>query len=231
MSPNFHVSKLYIEFVGQHTAGKTTVIHDIVDRGLLEPRKATYPQKVKRSRIDFAFRLPLLLLINIFDVIFILKFLIVNVKFNWNNYHSAGRHMWKMVILHPYFLKFDFEVWMKDDLLHLLPRLEFKKNVDIHSALTIFFNHFKNWYDGLVFIELPYEDMKARFEIRFANRSERRRVNRAEIYDRAFAQNILLKDVLLRQTNVPILVLDGNSAVDVKSAQVVAFIKGIIDDK
>ena len=231
MSSEFNLSKLYIEFVGQHTAGKTTVIQDIVDRGLLEPKIAIYPQKIKRSRINFIIRLPFLFLSNIFDIFFIFKFLLCNVKFNWTNYHSAGRHMWKMVILHPYFLKFDFDVWMKDDLLHLLPRLEFKKNVDVYSALTMFFEHFEHWYDGLVFIDLPYEEMKIRFDKRFENRTEHRRTNRAEVYERAFAQNILLKGILQRQVRTPILILDGNADVKVKSAQVVEFIQDILHEK
>ena len=83
----------------------------------------------------------------------------------------------------------------------------------------------------MVFIDLPYEDMKTRFDKRFENRTERRRTNRAEVYERAFAQNILLKDVLHRQTCIPILILDGNADVKVKSAQVVEFIKGILDEK
>lgn len=139
--------------------------------------------------------------------------------------------MWKMVILHPYFLKFDFDVWMKDDLLHLLPRLEFKKNVDVCFALTMFFEHFEHRYDGLVFINLSYEEMKIRFDKRFENRTERRRKNRAEVYERAFAQNILLKDILHRQARVPTLILEGNADVKVKSAQVVEFIQDILHEK
>lgn len=224
-------SKLYIEFVGQHTAGKTTVIRDIVDRGLLEPARAIYPQKIKRSRLDLAFSMPRLLLVHIKDIIFIFQFFARNVKFNWINYHSAGRHMWKMIFLHPYFSKFDFDVWMKDDLLHLLPRLEFKPSVDRSHAFNLFFNYFSHWYSGLVFIDLPYEDMKARFNERFMTRPHQRRKNRKKVYELAYAQNKILKHVLLEQNKVRVLVLDGKSEVTLKSAQVVNFIKELLDEK
>jgi len=48
MSSDSLVSKLYIEFVGQRTAGKTTIIHDIVDRILLEPKKSNLSKQNKK---------------------------------------------------------------------------------------------------------------------------------------------------------------------------------------
>lgn len=224
-------SKLYIEFVGQHTAGKTTVIHDIVDRDLLEPIKAIYPQKIQRSRYDLVFSMPRLFFFHIFDLLFLFQFFKRNVKCNWINYHSAGRHMWKMIFLHPYFLKFDFDVWMKDDLLHLLPRLELKHGVDTYDVFNEFFNRFSHWYSGLVFIDLPYEDMNARFNERFKNRPHQRRKNRSRVYERAYVQNKVLKHVLLQQNKVRVLVLDGKSEVAIKSVQVVKFIEELLYEK
>ena len=224
-------SKLYIEFVGQHTAGKTTVIHDIVDRDLLEPIKAIYPQKIKRSRFDLVLSMPRLFFFHIVDFLFLFQFFTRNVKCNWINYHSAGRHMWKMIFLHPYFLKFDFDVWMKDDLLHLLPRLELKPGVDTSDVFNSFFNHFSHWYSGLVFIDLPYEDMNARFNERFKNRPNQRRKNRSTVYKRAYFQNKVLKHVLLEQNKVRVLVLDGKSEVAIKSVQVVKFIEELLYEK
>lgn len=224
-------SKIYIEFVGQHTAGKTTVIRDIVDRGLLEPQKAIYPQIIKKSRIHFFLKLPQLFFNNIFDLIFITLFFLRHANFTWTNYHSSGRHMWKMVILHPYYSKFDFDIWMKDDLLHLLPRIEFRENVDVYFAFQRFFNRFSHLYSGLIYIELPYQKMKSRFNIRFENRSPRRRANRAAVYERAYTQNFILKRILLEQSQIPILVLDGLSDVESKSAQVVRFISEKIYEK
>jgi len=151
----------------------------------------------------------------IFYLFFIFKFFTHNVKFNWTNYHTAVRHMWKMII--PYFLKFDFEVWIKDDMLHILPRLESRQIVDVSCALKKFFNYFAKWCDGLIYIGLPYEDINARFDRHSENRPQNRKANRAEIYERAYAQIMLLKDVLLKQTTIPVFVLDGNSDLDDKS--------------
>lgn len=217
--------KLYVEFVGQHTAGKTTIIRDIVDRDLLKPQNAIYPQKIERSHLHFSLNLPKLILLNLFDVIFVSLFFLKYAKYTWTNYHAAGRHIWKMVILHSYYSNFNFDIWMKDDLLHLLPRIEFRKKVSVSFALNIFFSRFAHLYDGLVFIDLPYEEMKARFEIRFENRPNRRRLNRELVYERAYLQNIILKSILIEQSKVPILVLDGLADLESKSFEVVKFIK------
>lgn len=225
MPSKIYDSKIYIEFVGQHTAGKTSVIHDIVDRECLLPTKAIYPQKLNRSRTHFFLNLPLLFLNNIRNLCFICLFFLRYTKFTWINYHSAGRHMWKMVLLHPYHVKFNFDLWMKDDLLHLLPRIEFRNKVDVSDVFQMFFNHFSHLYDGLVYIDLPYEEMKERFKSRFESRSFRRKANRELVYDRAYKQNILLKEVLMNQNKVPILVLDGLVEVKNKSSMVVKFIK------
>ena len=113
---------------------------------------------------------------------------------------------------------------MKDDLLHLLPRIEFRKSVNVHFAFKRFFDRFSHLYSGLVYIELPYEEMKSRFNIRFKNRSSQRRANRESVYELAYTQNFILKRILLEQSRVPILVLDGLSDIESKSAQVVRFI-------
>ena len=40
-------------------------------------------------------------------------------------------------ILHPYYSKFDFDIWIKDDLLHFT-RIEFRKSVNVLSAFQNF---------------------------------------------------------------------------------------------
>ena len=139
--------------------------------------------------------------------------------------------MWKMVILHPYYSKFDFDIWIKDDLLHLLPRIEFRKSVNVLSAFQKFFDRFAHLYDGLVYVDLPYKEMKKRFQNRFENRSSTRRANRMQVYERAFKQNIFLKRVLLNQSKVPILTLSGLAQVNNNSTMIVEFIKASIYDE
>ena len=51
------------------------------------------------------------------------------------------------------------------------------------------------------------------------------------MYERAYTQNKILKDVLLEQDRVRVLVLDGKSEVAVKSAQVVKFIEELLYEK
>lgn len=222
--------KYYFEFVGQHTAGKTTIIRDIVDGDYLSPYVSIYPQLVTRSRGFFWLHLPILFFKNIPHLWFLLRFSLRYAKLNWINFHAVGRHLWKMIILHPYFERFDFDIWMKDDLLHLLPRIEFKNstNSSVKSSFKLFFDHFKYLYDGIVYVDLPYDVMQERFFNRFKDRSRLRRASRTPVYERAFTQNILLKEILLEQEIVPVLVIRGTDSIDTNRESVVNFIKKYI---
>lgn len=220
--------KYYIEFVGQHTAGKTSTIHDIVDNELLEPKVAIYPQNIQRSRLHFFLSLPILVLQNLRHLWFMVHFLSRYGEWSWINYHAAGRHLMKMVILHPYYKRFDFDIWMKDDMLHLLPRIAFRRTVDVEGVFREFFTHFSYLYDGIVYLNLSYDIMQQRFRSRFTVRPDKRRRSREPVYERAFIQNEILKRMLTEQTQVPVLVLDGADEVHKNSLQTVEFVKEIV---
>lgn len=215
----------YIEFVGQHTAGKTTVIKAVVDGSLLSPLLAIYPQKLVRSRANFYWQLIPLLLKHSKNFLFVVYFLLTYAKWSWINYHAVGRHLLKMVILHPYYEDNNFDLWMKDDMLHLLPRLELRSWVDSEKIFRMFFEHFASVYDGIVYMDISYTVMQDRFKDRFSSRPVKRRRSRGPVYERAFVQNQVLKKVLLGQTVVPVLLLDGTSPVSENAQLVKEFIE------
>lgn len=217
--------KYYIEFVGQHTSGKTRTIREIVDQGLLHPKKVIYPQKLDRSIWGFYLALPFIVIKQISHLWFLLRWLSKYTKWSWINYHSSIRHIWKMILLHPYYERFEFDIWMKDDMLHLLPRLNFQDGVDVENAFSIFFKHFSYLYDGLVYVDIPYEVMQDRFSQRFKNRDHKRKSNRQPVYERAFAQNQILKKLLQEQTIVPFLIISGTEDLQDNAHKVVSFIK------
>lgn len=218
--------KYYIEFVGQHTAGKTLTICKVVDNKLLAPKVAVYPQKIKRSLFHFTLTLPVLIIQNIKNLLFVNIFLFRYASLSWINYHAVGRHLFKMVLLHPYYCKnYNFDIWLKDDMLHLLPRIKFKKGVDVKCAFQEFFSHFSYLYDCIVYIDLPYDVMNQRFKNRFSTRSSRRRKSRIPVYERAFSQNIILRQVISDQTNTPFLILDGTNDILENANLVTEFIK------
>lgn len=224
-------SKYYIEFVGQHTAGKTSILKHIVDQDLLKPLVAIYPQKVKRSQFHFWFSLPWLVLKNLNDLFFVSGFFLRHTKFSWINYHAAWRHLLKMVILHPYYERYNFDIWMKDDMLHLLPRIDFKKNVDVRVCLEKFFKRFESRYDGLVYVDLPYEIMQKRFLVRFDDRPKSRKKSRGPVYERSFQQTLLLKEILLDQKSIPVLVIDGTEDISDNAKKAASFIKAKVCTK
>ncbi|MCB9811689.1 hypothetical protein H6783_02150 [Candidatus Nomurabacteria bacterium] len=214
----------YIEFVGQHTAGKTTIIHAIVDGGLLEPRIAVYPQQLRRARWHFVLSLPLLILTNAHHLLFVAAFFVGKAKWQWTNYQDVARHIFKMVLLHPYYHRYQFDIWMKDDMLHFLPRILFREGIGIEKAFLQFFDHFAFLYDGLVFVEIPHAVMQERFAARFKTQSQQRKTTREPIYEHAFAQNVALLQVLKQQSKVPLLILDGCRETKENTMRVVSFI-------
>lgn len=216
--------KYYVEFLGQHTAGKTTTIHEVVHQGRMAPLVAIYPQQITRSRVGFFLALPWLVISNIHHLWFVAHFLARYAVFNWINYHAVARHLFKMVLLHPYYERYAFDVWMKDDMLHLLPRIEFKHGVDVARVLKTFFNHFAYRYDGLVYVDIPYEVMRARFEHRFAGRDPARRDNRGPVYERSYKQTAVLREIISLQKAIPVLMLDGTQPVTENAQRVASFI-------
>ena len=224
--------RTYVEFVGMHTSGKTTIIKEIVHSSLLEPLCAVYPQKLERRRLHFAFSLPRVFISEFRNIWFVFFFLLRYAKWHWTNYHAAGRHLLKMVLLHPYYEKnFAFDVWMKDDMLHLLPRIEFRKGVDVSRVLREFFEHFAYRYDALVYVEVQYTQIQKRFEERFKMRPAALRENRIVVYKRAHSQNKILKEVLLAQKKVPVLELDGRDSISSNAKKAALFIRNTIHEK
>lgn len=219
----------YIEFVGQHSAGKTTTIQRVVEDGILAPTRVVYPQLFKRNNLHFMLMTPLLFIVNARHVWFLTVFILRYTKCNWINYHAVFRHLYKMIVLHPYYDKtFSFDVMLKDDMVHLLPRVDFKDGVDVEVAFTTFISHFSYRFNGLVYMELPYEEMAARFEERFNTRPTSRKKSRKPVYERAYQQNQILKKVLCAQTMTPVLILQGTEPIETNVQKVTEFIRTYI---
>ena len=217
--------RCYIEFAGVHTAGKSTLLNLIVDTGALLPLLATYPQKIKRPKFSFATYILISIITKYRDLIFVVNFLLKYAKLNWENYRVVGRFLLKMVILHDFYKRFEFDVWLKDDMLHLLPRIQFRDKVDIYEGFLQYFLHFKGIYAGIIYINLDEELMQARFEARFSKRPKHRKISRKPLYSRVFRQNEILKKVLKNQQEVPVLFLDGSHSLASNSKRAVRFIK------
>ena len=76
-----------------------------------------------------------------------------------------------MIILHPYYYRYDFDVFLKDDMLHMLQRVMFKKKVNLEEAFREYLMHFIYLYDGLIYVDIEPEVMWRRFKERFPGRS------------------------------------------------------------
>ena len=215
----------YVEFVGQHTAGKTSTIQAIVDNEMLAPIAAMYPQQITRNNWHFYSVLPFLCVRQLPSLLFVLHFMLRYGSWRYTNYHAVGRHLIKMVVLHPYYERFPADVWFKDDMLHLLPRIQFRPTVDVRRVLEKYVEHFMQRYDGLVFIDVAVDVMRERFAERFKDRPTARREDRRIVYERAYTQNLFLKEILQNQTSVPVLFLEGEQSIEANAAAVVAFVR------
>ena len=216
--------KYYAEFIGAHGAGKTFTYHAITKQHLLKPYKAVFPSQLKRPRLHFALSCPLIALKNIRHIIFVISFFFQYAQMRQINF-KVFRALFKMIILHKYCYRFDFDVLLKDDMLHMLQRIMFKKNVQMQKAFSLYFMHFVYLYDGLIFVDINREEMNKRFKLRFIGKSVAFIKSREVIHERARKQSEILRKVVISQKIVPCLVLDGSADVNENAQKVVKFVK------
>jgi|GEM_PF-3582622 len=191
---------------------------------MLAPRVAKYPGQMKRPKLHFALSVPFIALKNVRHLLFIFFFFLRYAPMGRINFRVM-RVLMKMVILHPYYFRFNFDVFLKDDMLHLLGRAIFKAGVDIEKIFREYFEHFSYLYDGLIYMSVPHEVMRERFTARFKERSEKFRQSRDVIHGRVFRQNQVWKSIIEEQTEIPYIVLDGTAPVAQNADAVVQFIK------
>ena len=216
--------KYYFEFVGTHGAGKTFTYHVIAKQNLLEPLKAIYPGQVQRPKLHFLLSCPILALKNLNHIAFISLFMLKNAEINFLNF-KVYRTLFKMIILHQYFFRFHFDVLLKDDMLHLILRIIFKKNADIEAAFREFFDHFKYLYDGFIFFDITPDVVNERFSKRFPGKSDSFIASRLKIHQRSRQQSQILRRVLTSQDHIPFIVADGGDDVKVNAEKIIFFVK------
>ena len=109
-------------------------------------------------------------------------------------------------------------------MLHMLPRILFKIDIDIEKAFKEYLMHFLYLYDGLVYVDINPEVVLERLKKRFLGKSEIFKKSRADIYDRARKQSKMLRHVITSQTIVPYLVIDGSDETYKNAQRVVSFV-------
>lgn len=128
-----------------------------------------------------------------------------------------------MIILHPYYNRFNFNVLLKDDMLHMIQRIIFRKGLDIEDLFHKYFIHFAYLYDGLIFVDIDPKVMNERFKKRFPGRSKKFIKSRKIIHERVKVQSKMLREVIRSQKIVPYLIINGNNKVSKNAANVVSF--------
>lgn len=220
-------NKYYIEFVGAHGAGKTFTYHVIAKQQLLKPYTSLYPGQIKRLEFHFLLSCPFIAIKNILNIIFVLKFFCKYSRFTKINL-KVLTVLIKMIILHQYYFRYDFNFFLKDDMLHMLQRIVFRAQVNIEEAFREYFVHFQNKYSGIIFVDIDKKTMLKRFKKRFPGKSKTFKENRAIIHERVKKQSKFLRKVIITQKNTPYLILNGNDDVNKNAQKVISFCKANI---
>ncbi len=215
--------KYYIEFIGAHGAGKTHTYHAIAKQQLLGPYTSLYPGQVHRPKFNFLINCPLIVLKNIKHILFVVSFFLKYAQIRLINF-KVLRTLIKMIILHPYYNRFNFNVFLKDDMLHMIQRIIFKMDLNIEKLFHEYFMHFIYLYDGLIFVDIENKVMHERFKKRFSGKSQNFIMSRKIIHDRVKSQSKMLRKVITSQSLVPYLVINGNEKVSKNAQNVVTFI-------
>ena len=215
--------KYYFEFVGAHGAGKTYTYHKLCKTDLLLPQKAIYPGQVKRNSLHFYLSCPIIALQLRRDIVFIISFFIRNAELKLSNLRVL-RSLLKMSILHSYYQRFEFDILLKDERLHLLQRIYFRKATFIKKEFLNFLSYFKNIYDGIIFVSIDQAIMHARFTSRFPGKSQQFKENRASIHEHAFRQSQIMREILTEQSFIPCLFIDGGDDSNINAEAAKSFI-------
>ena len=215
--------KYYVEFTGAHGAGKTYTYHVIAKQQLLRPYISLYPGQVQRPRFHFLMSCPVIALKNIKHILFVVSFFLRYAKICLINFKIL-RTLIKMIILHPYYNRFNFNILLKDDMLHMIQRIIFKIDLNVEKLFREYFLHFTYLYDGLIFVDIDTEIMHERFKKRFPGRSKSFIRSRKIIHDRVKVQSEMLREVITSQTIVPYLLINGNDKVSKNAENVIKFI-------
>jgi hypothetical protein len=220
-------TKYYFEFIGAHGSGKTYTYHLIAKKNLLRPLKAIYPGQVCRPKLHFMVFWPVIACKNIHHIIFVINFFLKHSQFRLVNFRVL-RSLIKMIILHPYYSRFDFDVLVKDDMLHLLLRVLFKTDTNIGSAYEEYFHHFSYLYSGFVFVETLPTIILDRFKHRFPNKNNSFKSARLVVHKRSIQQSAILKQVIEKQRIVPFVIIDGAGDGQTNAEKVSVFINQTI---
>ena len=215
--------KYYVEFTGAHGAGKTFTYHAIAKQQLLKPCKSLYPGQVQRPKVHFILSCPLLALKNIRHILFVIIFFFKYTEIGQLNL-KVLRVLIKMIILHPYYYRFDFDILLKDDMLHMIQRIIFKKHVEVEKAFREYLMHFIYIYNGLIYVDIEIKVMHERFKKRFPGKSQAFKKSREVIHNRVHLQSKMLRRVITSQKIIPYLIINGSDNVHKNAQKVVAFI-------
>lgn len=128
-----------------------------------------------------------------------------------------------MIILHPYYNRFNFNVLLKDDMLHMIQRIIFRTDLNVENLFRKYFIHFAYLYDGLIFVDIDTKVMNERFKKRFPGRSKKFIKSRKTIHKRVKVQSKMLREVITSQKIIPYLIINGNDKVSKNAAKVVLF--------
>lgn len=220
-------NKYYIEFIGAHGAGKSFLCKGIAKQQPLHSFNIIHPSNVRRPKLHFILSCPIIAIKNIKHILFVISYFFYYTKLKIINL-KVLRSLLKMIILHQYYYRFNYDILLKDDMLHMLQRIVFKPKIEIETAFKAYFTHFSYLYDGLVFVCIDHDTIKERFKYRFKGKSESFKNIRKLIHERAFHQSKILRKVISSQNLIPFILVDGTNDLQMNSDKIISFINNKI---
>ncbi len=222
-------NKKLIDFFGLHGSGKSTVYKATIELAVAEGvdlNLVTLRDFVPKWR-----KYPVLLclvFIKIKDIFFILYF--------FHRYAVFGKYnRQRMFSLLRLFLQTEYEYksqsfdfYLHDGILHKLIDVEFCSSSDVNQIFDLFWQRFKYKYVAIVIHEIDEKTYYERVEIRykknkgFAKYMDDNKV--ASVWlERSRQQYQIMRDII-KNSDVPFLVLAGSDKVERKAEQVLDFV-------
>ena len=204
-----------VEFVGLPTSGKTTIYKQIeADENLLSKYLIITPNTFsKLSTSTIYLNLPILILSNLRNIVFITYFCLVSCKWNRFNFYIY-KHLIKMLLLTSFYKRRKHDFLLRECLIHFLTVLTFKDKIEKESVMETFLLKMEKQYAVFVYVDISEGDFYNRF-IKRIKKDKKNYVNtlskkqRSQFFENAYSNHLVLKKIVHKKIQTPSIVLDG----------------------
>ena len=217
----------YIEFVGQPAVGKTTTAMAVANDEVLAGIYLLHPEGIfKQSKYFLYKNIFKIFIASLYSVFYHINFFLKHAKFSRYNYGRLVLFL-RFSVRHQIHILYKPDLIIREDTLHLIPTIDYRKNVNIEKITKKYIRNFSNDYHGIVYFESDYEILEKRYIKREKNKNLSGDIIEYNLikYKQYFSKQESVKKAINEQDNIPVIIIDGAKEIEQKKEEIINFIK------